>query len=79
MLWITCPHCGHRPIDEFRFGGEIPDVPESIADQADRDIDRVWMFNNVDGVTVERWFHEGGCRRWMTLKRDTHLDRVIED
>ena len=77
MLWITCPCCGLRPVDEYRFGGEMPDVPESVVGDDARDLDRVWMFNNIDGPSVERWFHEGGCRRWFTVTRDTHSDRVL--
>ena len=77
MLWITCPCCGLRPVDEYRFGGEMPEVPESVVGAQARDLDRVWMFNNIDGASVERWFHEGGCRRWFTVTRDTHSDRVL--
>ncbi len=28
MLWLTCPTCGERPVTEFRFGGEVPHVPD---------------------------------------------------
>ncbi|NDD62806.1 MAG: sarcosine oxidase subunit delta, partial [Acidobacteria bacterium] len=24
-----------------------------------------------EGVITERWFHTFGCRRWLTLERDT--------
>ena len=68
---VTCPNCGRRPITEFRYGGELPSVPDSITDPAARDVDRVWMRTNREGVTVERWYHELGCRRWLTLERDT--------
>ena len=42
-----------------------------------RNVDYVWMVNNVRGVTTERWFHAAGCRRWLTLTRDTITDRVV--
>ena len=77
MLWITCPVCGERPVSEFRFGGELPHVPDSITDEAARNLDYVWMQNNVRGVTTERWFHAAGCRRWLTLRRDTVSDTVV--
>jgi len=77
MLWITCPTCGERPVNEFRFGGELPHVPDSITHPADRNLDWVWMQDNVDGITTERWFHAAGCRRWLTLRRDTRTDRVV--
>jgi len=63
MLWITCPTCGERPISEYRFGGELPHVPDSITDPGERNVDWVWMHDNIDGITAERWFHVAGCRR----------------
>ncbi len=35
------------------------------------------MFDNVAGVTTERWFHAAGCRRWVTIRRDTRTDQVV--
>jgi sarcosine oxidase subunit delta len=78
MLWITCPHCGSRPIEEYRFGGEVPAVPAWVVDPDARNVDYVWYFGNPAGVTVERWFHIAGCRRWLTLHRDTVTDTIIE-
>ena len=72
-LQITCPHCGQRPVEEFTFG-EIPAPPATITEPAARNIDLAFMHNNVEGVQAERWFHLYGCRRWLTLKRDTRTD-----
>jgi heterotetrameric sarcosine oxidase delta subunit len=77
MLWLTCPTCGERPVTEFRFGGELPHVPDALIDAAERNLDYVWMFDNVAGVTTERWFHAAGCRRWVTVRRDTRTDQVM--
>ena len=77
MLWINCPTCGERPVGEFRFGGELPHVPDRITDPDARNLDYVWMQNNVAGITTERWFHAAGCRRWLTLWRDTRVDRIV--
>ena len=35
------------------------------------------MFENPAGVTTERWFHAAGCRRWLTIRRDTTTDTVV--
>jgi sarcosine oxidase delta subunit len=35
------------------------------------------MHDNLEGITTERWFHAAGCRRWLTLRRDTRTDRVV--
>jgi sarcosine oxidase subunit delta len=76
-MTITCPHCGERPIEEFIYG-EIPTVPESITDPDARDIDRAFMRGNPEGITIERWFHVFGCRRWLTLQRDTRTDETVD-
>jgi heterotetrameric sarcosine oxidase delta subunit len=78
MLWLDCPRCGRRPLEEFAFGGEVRDVPDSISDPDARDYDEVWIFENPDGETTERWFHAHGCRRWLTIRRDTRVDQVLE-
>jgi heterotetrameric sarcosine oxidase delta subunit len=77
MLWLTCPICGRRPIDEFTFGGERRPVPDWIEGDDARNLDEVWNFENPDGVTKERWFHAAGCRRWLTVQRDTSTDTVV--
>jgi heterotetrameric sarcosine oxidase delta subunit len=75
-LRLPCPHCGHRPVEEF-VHGEVPAVPESITDPDARDLDRAFMRDNAEGAITERWFHALGCRRWMTLRRDTRYDEVL--
>jgi sarcosine oxidase subunit alpha/sarcosine oxidase subunit delta len=35
------------------------------------------MFENPDGVTSERWFHSAGCRRWLTVRRNTSTDTLV--
>ncbi len=77
MLWIACPNCGDRPVEEYRFGGELPTVPDHVTDVDARDVDYVWFFDNNDGPSTERWFHHAGCRRWLTLHRDTRTDEVL--
>lgn len=72
-LRIPCPHCGLRAYTEFTFGGERRDT-----DAADREEDfrRVFLPRNAAGVQTERWFHARGCRRWLTLRRDTVTNRI---
>ncbi|MCA9973385.1 MAG: sarcosine oxidase subunit delta [Anaerolineales bacterium] len=76
-IQIPCPHCGKRPIQEFSYG-EIPVVPDDITDPDARDLDRAFMRANPEGPAVERWFHTYGCCRWLTLRRDTRTDTVLE-
>ncbi len=78
MHHLDCPRCGRRPLEEFTFGGERRAVPDSIVDPDERDFDEVWIFENPLGPTTERWFHGHGCRRWLTVRRDTAIDVVLE-
>lgn len=74
---IPCPHCGSRPLEEFLFG-EVPEVPRSITEPMARDFDRAFMRTNPEGPVVERWFHVDGCRRWLTVTRDTRDETIME-
>ncbi|MBI5087822.1 MAG: sarcosine oxidase subunit delta [Actinobacteria bacterium] len=78
MLIVVCPNCGPRPVEEFRFGGELPNPPAALEDESAIDLDRVWMFTNERGAQVERWFHDAGCHRWLTATRDTSVDRFVD-
>lgn len=77
MLQVTCPTCGTRPYEEFRYGSVFPVTPDRIADPLDRQVDYAWMQDNIDGPTLERWFHEAGCRRWFTARRNTRTDEWL--
>ena len=79
MPELDCPNCGRRPIEEFTFGGERPTVPDRITDPLERDVDYAWMHDNLSGLTTERWFHAAGCRRWLTVRRNTTIDAVLAD
>lgn len=74
-LYIQCPTCGKRPLEEFFFG-EIPKVPDGLTDPDERDVDRAFMHENPEGPVEERWFHAFGCRRWLTVTRDTGTDEI---
>lgn len=68
-LRIICPNCGSRPFTEYWFGGEVPQP-------ADSEFARIWHRRNVAGMQTERWFHHAGCRRWLTVTRDTTTNTI---
>jgi heterotetrameric sarcosine oxidase delta subunit len=74
-LQIRCPTCGVRRSTEFTFGGELrpADATDAAADFA-----RVYLRANDAGPQQERWFHAFGCRRWITIERDTITNRTGE-
>ena len=37
-----------------------------------------FLLTNPEGPVVERWFHAQGCRRWVTVRRDTRTDAILD-
>ena len=72
---IDCPNCGPRPSTDFRYGGETRPVEDPSSSELD-EIKRLWMRRNVAGDQTERWFHRDGCRRWLTITRNTVTNQV---
>lgn len=72
-LKVPCPNCGWRSSIEFAWGGELRPV---AAPDVDSEFARVFLRENVAGPQDERWFHLLGCRRWITVSRDTTTNEV---
>ncbi len=74
---LPCPNCGNRSVYEFRFGGEVKQVPVSDAPVSEW---QNYRFNRVNaaGVQTEWWFHRSGCRQWLQAVRNTVSNEVLE-
>jgi sarcosine oxidase subunit delta len=69
---LDCPNCGRRSYHEFWFGGELRSwSPDPTPEQ---DYETTWLRANLAGPQLERWFHYAGCRRWLTVERDTRTN-----
>lgn len=81
MMLIPCPWCGPRNVDEFHYGGQAgvryPQAPEAISDEQWAHF--LFFRDNPKGMFTERWSHEYGCRRWFTVRRDTHSNAIELD
>jgi sarcosine oxidase subunit delta len=79
MLLISCPYCGPRPENEFRYGGEAhivrPRQPADLDDEAWMNF--LYMRSNPKGIHYERWRHFNGCARFFNCVRDTVSDRIL--
>ena len=73
---IECPNCGPRRYTEFWFDAELPAVLPGEASTPEEEFDRVWLRVNADGAQRELWFHAAGCRRWLTVTRDTATNEI---
>ncbi len=69
---ITCPNCGERDRREFYYQGDAIALDRPAGDAGPE----VWddylhNRNNPAGETRDLWFHEGGCRAWIVVERNT--------
>ena len=69
---INCPNCGERDRREFYYQGDAVALerPAEDAGPAAWD-DYLHNRDNPAGDTRDLWFHEGGCRAWIVVARNT--------
>ena len=78
MLTISCPNCGPRGSDEFRYGGDATVVRPAFDDTSEDAWFRyVYIRENPKGPHREYWQHVGGCRAWLVVTRDTRTHEVL--
>ena len=72
---LSCPNCGPRSVNDFRFGGEVSARP-SPGDPEETWSAYFYLSKNVAGLQQEWWYHKYGCRRWFHAQRNTLNNRV---
>jgi len=78
MILIPCPHCGPRAQLEFTYGGDATvSRPDAGAASAEQWLDHIYLRDNPRGPHLEWWQHSGGCRAWITVRRDTASHEVM--
>ena len=75
---IDCPICGARDLREFSYLGDA-----RLSERPDADAPaEVWhayvhLRENPAGAHDELWQHSGGCRAWLSVRRDTVSHAVL--
>lgn len=78
MMVIPCPHCGPRAQLEFTYGGDATvSRPDPGAAPTGEWLDHIYLRDNPRGPHLEWWQHSGGCRAWITVRRDTASHEVM--
>lgn len=77
MLQISCPWCGVRDEEEFRFGGEAHVARPEGEDEAQW-ANYLFFRTNPKGPHWERWCHRDGCGRWLNVVRDTVTHEILQ-
>jgi heterotetrameric sarcosine oxidase delta subunit len=73
---LSCPHCGRRDVNEFRYQGEVTRRPGPGPTLREL-TDYVYFRDNVAGVQREWWYHRIGCGLWFVAERDTRTNEVV--
>jgi len=79
MMLITCPHCGPRDATEFhlRRRCERAAAGESgFSDERTMGRIRLQCATTPRGEHSELWQHSFGCRRWITVRRNTYTHDI---
>jgi sarcosine oxidase subunit delta len=76
MKIMRCPINGDRPLQEFRFGGEVrlmPD-PKTCSDETWGD----YVFNRSGEPQVKKeWWHHIPSSTWFIAERNNVTDEIV--
>jgi heterotetrameric sarcosine oxidase delta subunit len=73
---LTCPHCGPRDVNEYRYQGEVTHRPGPTATLLEL-TDYLYFRDNAAGVQREWWCHRIGCGLWFIAERDTRTNAIL--
>jgi len=81
MFHIYCPWCEeHREEEEFHAKGQAhlvrPPEPEKCSDAEWGEY--LFFRENPRGLHHELWVHNGGCRRFFNIARNTQTYEILE-
>ena len=70
-MLLTCPWCGPRELEEFRFRTVVTDAGATATA-------RVYERVNTPDSSVEHWQHERGCRAWLVVRRNPSTAAIVD-
>jgi heterotetrameric sarcosine oxidase delta subunit len=76
MFRLPCPHCGLRNVSEFRHVGERRTRPDTRTATPAQWRAYLYEQGNVAGWSEESWYHTVGCRRFVSVERNTVTNEV---
>ena len=75
-MLLPCPWCGPRHATEFRFHGAVGTRPDPATTTPEQWRRYLYLHDNPRGWQTESWYHGSGCRRFLTVERDTLTHEV---
>lgn len=78
MMLLPCPYCGPRNATEFKYVGEATHRPDPATTGPAAWRSYLYHKRNARGWTRESWYHQAGCRQYLTVERHTEQNQVRE-
>ncbi len=76
MKIIDCPINGPRPLQEFHYGGEVRDMPDTATSTDEGWADYIFNRNGEPGIKREWWYHIASGT-WFIAERDNCTDKFL--
>jgi sarcosine oxidase subunit delta len=72
MNRLSCPFCGARELQEFRFHKTLPSTDNSATM-----FQQVYERTGNRDESNEHWQHVAGCRGWLLVRRNPSTGAVL--
>lgn len=76
MKQLRCPLNGLRPLQEFTYGGEFREPPQTATHSDEQWADYVYHRAGEPGVKQEWWYHSASGT-WFLAQRDNTTDKIV--
>ena len=76
-MLLSCPWCGPRELEEFRFRSVAADGGEATMRLGTPAYAAVYERTNVPESSTEYWQHDRGCRAWLVVQRNPSTADVL--
>lgn len=71
-MYINCPFCGHRHLEEFTYEGDATITWPALESQdLEAWSETIFQRRNPAGPHREYWQHVHGCRQFLIVERNT--------
>jgi len=78
MKQLRCPLNGLRPLQEFTYGGEFRETPDTSGGGVSDEqwADYVYLRDGEPAIKKEWWYHNASST-WFLAERDNITDKIV--
>ena len=76
MIVVPCPNCGPRSSSYLRNCGEVVDRPNPKNVNIEEWRSYLYLRENLASWVKETWYCRNGCRKYVTIERNTATNEI---